>query len=282
MRTSVVFFPFDLFGSPGAGAGVALLADEVREILADNRRETVPTRARAYAGRLRLREVAFDTADSYAGWRRQGRREARSALRRGDFLTWVTGNHLGALPVYDELSPAADRTLVIQLDAHLDVHHFRDCAPEPSHGNFLLHGEGPLPAIINLGHRDLLLPPDHVARYYHKTFPAADLFRDPTPAFDAVRRAARSADRVFLDVDCDVFDRAFFPAVSEPVPFGLGPELFLRLLDGVWSPRVAGLLLSEFNPARDQDDRGLSLLVWLLEYVWLKVYESPAAPGGFE
>ena len=276
MRTSVVFFPFDLFGSPGAGAGVALLADEVREVLADNRRETVPTRARAYTDSLRLREVAFDTAESYSGWRRQGRREARSALRRGDFLTWVAGNHLGALPVYDELSSAADSTLVVQLDAHLDVHHFRDCSSGPSHGNFLLHCEGPLPAVINLGHRDLLLPHEHVARYYRETYPAAELFRDPAPALEAVSRAADSAGRVFLDVDCDVFDTAFFPAVSEPVPFGLSPGLFLRLLEGVWSPKVAGLLLSEFSPSRDQDDRGLSLLVWLLEYVWLKVYE----PGG--
>jgi agmatinase len=276
MRTRVVFFPFDLFGSPGAAAGVALLADEVREVLADNRRETVPTRARAYAGRLRLREITFDTLGSYADWRRRGRREARSALRRGEFLTWVTGNHLGALPVYDELSAGAGRTLVVQFDAHLDVHHFRDCTPGPSHGNFLLHCEGPLPAILNLGHRDLLLPHDHVSRYYHQTFPAADLFRDSAPALEAVRRAAGAAGRVFLDVDCDVFDAAFFPAVSEPVPFGLSPALFLRLLDGVWSPKVAGLLLSEFSPSRDHNDRGLSLLVWLLEYVWLRLYEDRA------
>ena len=41
MKTCAVFFPFDLFGSGGAGAGVDLLADELREILADNRRERV-------------------------------------------------------------------------------------------------------------------------------------------------------------------------------------------------------------------------------------------------
>jgi hypothetical protein len=33
MKTCAVFFPFDLFGSGGAGAGVDLLVDELREIL---------------------------------------------------------------------------------------------------------------------------------------------------------------------------------------------------------------------------------------------------------
>jgi len=46
-RATAVVFPFDLFGSAGAAAGAELLADELREILADNRRETVTTRARA-------------------------------------------------------------------------------------------------------------------------------------------------------------------------------------------------------------------------------------------
>src|SRR5262249_22637417 len=160
MKASVVCFPFDLFGSAGASAGVALLADELREVLADNRRETVPTRARAYTDRLRLREHTFDTLADYQDWRRRGRLAARQVLRQGDFLLWLTGTHLGALPVYDELSAEPD-VVVVQLDAHLDVHHFRDCSAEPTHGNFLLHCAGPLPALLNAGHRDLMLPADH-------------------------------------------------------------------------------------------------------------------------
>ena len=272
MNTSAVFFPFDLFGSGGAGAGAELLADAVRELLADNRRETVPTRARAYAGKVRVREAHFETPADYAGWRQTGRKLARPALARGDFLLWAAGNHLGALPVYDELAGAGRDTLVVQLDAHLDVHHFADCSAEPPHGNFLLHCAGPLPPLVNAGHRDLLLPPDHVAKHYRRTFPAAELAVDPAPALDYLAAAARKAERVFLDVDCDVFDPAYFPAVTQPVPFGLGPPLVLRLLDAVWSPNVSGVLLSEFAPARDRDDRSLATLMWLIEYVLLKVY----------
>jgi arginase family enzyme len=273
MKTSIVCFPFDLFGSGGAAAGAGLLADGLREVLADNRRERVPTRARAYTEHVRLRELAFETMADYNDWRGRGRQAARQALRRGDFLIWLTGNHLGALPVYDELSALGERALVVQFDAHLDIHHFHDCTPELSHGNFLLHCAGPLPPLINVGHRDLLLPPEHVAQTYRHAFSAAELAIEPRPALELLRERAGAAEKVFLDFDADVFDPMFFPAVSQPVPFGLSPQQVLGLIAAVWSPRVAGVLVSELDPGRDRDDLGLSTLVWLLEYLLLLRYE---------
>lgn len=272
MKTTFVFFPFDLFGSPGTAAGAELLADELREILSDNRRERVATRAQAYTDHVRLRELHFETLADYTDWRQQGRRAVRQVLRQGDFLFWISGNHLGALPVYDELA-GDDSTLVVQFDAHLDIHHFRDCTSELSHGNFLLHCAGPLPPIVNAGHRDLLLPADYVGKTYRRTFAAAELAIDPGPALDHLRKASASAERVFLDVDCDVFDPAYFPAAAQPVPFGLDAAMVLRLIDAIWSPRMAGVMLSEFDPGRDRDDRGLALVVWLLEYLLLRRYE---------
>jgi arginase family enzyme len=273
VQTTVIVFPFDLFGSAGAGAGAELLADELREVLADNRRERVPIRASTYTDKVRLREFTFQTLDAYQDWRNQGRRAARLAFRQGDFLLWLTGNHLGALPVYDELSGQKD-TLVIQLDAHLDIHHFHDCTSELSHGNFLLHVAGPLPPLVNVGHRELLLTPEYIRDHFHATFPAEQLAVDPAPALEQVRSLTARAGRVFLDLDCDVLDQAFFPAIPRPVPFGISPHLLLRFLDAAWSERVAGLVVSEFDPGRDRNDQGLATLVWLLEYVLLKRYES--------
>jgi arginase family enzyme len=274
MKSSFVFFPFDLFGSSGTAAGVALLADELREILADNRRERVPTRARAYSDQVRIREFHFETLDAYADWRRQGRQAVRQVLRQGDFLFWITGNHLGALPVYDELARSDDSTLVVQFDAHLDIHHFRDCTTELSHGNFLLHCEGTLPPLMNLGHRDLLLTSDYIKGYYRRTFSSAELAIDPQPVLDDLRQASRDARRVFVDIDCDVFDPASFPAVAQPVPFGLTSLLLLRLVDAIWSTNVAGLMLSEFDPGRDRNDQSLAILVWLIEYLLLRRHET--------
>jgi arginase family enzyme len=270
VNTSAVFFPFDLFGSAGARSGAELLADACREMLADNRRERKPTRAAAYQPHVKLRELSFETMADYQDWRARGRQAVRQAWKKGDFLLWITGNHLGALPLYDELA-GSDDTLVVQFDAHLDIYNLGDCTEELSHGNFLLHGQGKLPPLVNLGNRELLLRPDYVRQYYRWQIPAAALAIDPEPALKQLRQA--STGRVLIDIDCDVFDPAFFPAVSHPLPFGISPQLLLRLLDAVWSKDVIGVALSEFDPGRDRNDQCLATLVWLIEYLLLKRYE---------
>jgi arginase family enzyme len=274
VKTSLVFFPFDLFGSAGSAAGAQLLADEFAEILADNRRERVATRARAYMGQVRSQEFTFETLADYKGWRAEGRRAAREAFDRKDFLLWIAGNHLGVLPVYDELARDSTGTLIVQFDAHLDIHHFSDCTKELSHGNFLRHCAGPLPRLLNVGHRELLLRPEDIHEFYTATFPADALAVDPEPALLAVRAATQEATHVFLDIDCDVFDPAFFPAVAQPSPFGLSPTLLLRFLQASWSTRLAGIALSEFEPGRDENDRSLAILVWLIEYILLRRHEN--------
>jgi arginase family enzyme len=273
VKTTAVFFPFDLFGSGGCGAGATALAEALREILADNRRERVATRARAYTGKVRIQEVAFATLADYQDWQPQARRIIRRALDRGDFLLWVTGNHLGVLPLYEELGKLDGENLVVQLDAHLDIQHFSEISAEPSHANFLLHQDGPAPVIINVGHRDLLLPTDHIKRYYRQVSAAEEFALDPGPILKSIAGIAGSARRIFFDIDCDVFDPAFFPAVAHPSPMGLLPADVLRIIESGWSPQVGGVAISEFDSGRDRDDRSLSLLVWLIERLLLKRHE---------
>src|SRR5262245_34409459 len=120
MSTLAVFVPFDLFGSGGAGAGAQLLADAVHEMLADNRRERRPTRARSYQRHVRLHEFTFETLADYKNWHNEARTLIREALAKERFVLWFGGNHMAALPVLEELG-ANDGSLVVQLDAHLDV-----------------------------------------------------------------------------------------------------------------------------------------------------------------
>src|SRR5207244_10899617 len=144
---------------------------------------------------------------------------------------------------------------------------------ELSHGNFLLHCASSLPAIWNIGSRDLLLRPEYVGKYYRKVLPAAALAIDAEPSLRQVREASRTAQRVFIDLDCDVLDPAFFPAVTHPLPFGLSPHQVLQFMDAAWSEQVVGVAVSEFDPGRDRNDQSLSTLVWLFEYLLLRLYE---------
>jgi agmatinase len=274
LKTSIVIYPFDLFGGGGAAAGATLLADAIQEMLDDNERERVPTRARSYQDRVRVKEFSFPTLAAYEDWRAKGRQAVQQAWKRNDFLCWITGNHLGALPVYDELGAGGKDAVVIQFDAHLDAYNLSDCTAELSHGNFLLHCASPLPTIVNIGHRELLLRREYTRKFYRQQFSAAELAIDPEPALAAVRDCCLGAERVFLDLDCDVFDPAYFPALGHPLPFGLSPGLFLRFLEAAWSNKVAGLAISEFEPGRDHGDQSLAMLIWLVEYLLLKRHES--------
>ncbi|HEY1191496.1 MAG TPA: arginase family protein [Gemmata sp.] len=268
MRTAVAVFPFDLFGSSGTGAGAKLLADAVHEILDDTEAETRPCRADALRGTVRVQEFGFDTLEGVAGWRKTGRRAAKRALRAKEFLLWLGGNHLAALPVLEELGPEA---LVVQFDAHLDVYAFHDTTPELSHGNFLTHFEAPRPRLVNVGHRDLFLTPEEAGETFEAVYPAWDVAADPARVAAELRERASRAKRVWIDLDCDAFDPAALPAVAEPLPFGLLPPVFLALFEAVWVGNVVGMSVTEFDPGRDVRDTGLNLLGWLIEYTLLKV-----------
>ncbi len=271
MSTRIVVCPLGAFGSPGTQAGAELVTDAVRELLDDNAAETRPHRAAAYRDRVELHELAFDTPASLAGWRATARAAAKAAFDSGDFLVWIGGNHLSLLPIYEELAERA--ATVVQFDAHLDLYNLSDSQPALNHGNFLRHATA-LPTIINVGHRDLFLPDGEVGRYFRATTAAMEATADPAAVDRALARRTRGKSPVFLDIDCDVFDPAYFPAVAHPLPFGLSPAQVLRHVAAAWSPRVCGVGISEFDPGRDVRDQSLSTLVWLLEWLLLRRYEE--------
>ncbi|HJZ56265.1 MAG TPA: arginase family protein [Gemmataceae bacterium] len=271
MRSTVTAFPFDLFGGSGTAAGARLLADAVREIIDDTAKETRASRADCLRGKLRVRELEFETLDQVSDWRKRGRQAARQALKAGDFLLWLGGNHLAVLPVFEELPP---KTLVVQFDAHLDVYKFHDTTTELSHGNFLRHLPEPRPRFVNVGHRDLFQTPGEIAEFFDAVVSAEEVANDPDRVAAELGKRARAAERVWIDLDCDAFDPAYLPAVQQPLPFGLAPPVFLKLLAAVWSQKVLGLSVSEFDPGRDFRDTGLNLLGWLIEFVLLKRHEG--------
>lgn len=268
MKKSVVVFPFDQFGSAGTGAGAQLLGDVVRELIDDTDEETRPTRADVHRETLGVEEVPLDTMDELRQWRETGREWAKSRFKRREFLLWLAGNHLGVLPVLEELGPDV---LVVQFDAHLDIHAFHDTVPELSHGNFLLHAAEPLPKLVNIGHRDLLLPKAEIGAVFAEAFSAEDVVCDLKRVLRRLKGHVKSAKRIWIDLDCDAFDPAFLPAVQNPQPFGLVPVVVLHLLRTIGFEKMIGCSISEFDPGRDCDDESLNLLGWFIERLLLEV-----------
>lgn len=265
-RIHAISFPFDLFGNAGCGAGAQLLCDVIREIIADTKQEKRSTRADAYHGKIDVTEFEFDTPKAVAEWHAIGSRAIKKSLKDHRFTLWLGGNHLSVLPVYEALN---EQDLVIQFDAHLDIFDLHDTTEHLSHGNFLKHAES-LPKIINMGHRDLLIRDQPIQKIFTMVNPAWDLAED----HDAIFEEIDQAKRIWIDIDVDVFDPAFCPAVHQRTPFGMAPLAVLNVLDSIWCEKMVGFSISEFDPGRDRDDQSLNLLGWLVEWVLLKVSES--------
>jgi agmatinase len=271
-RTSVIVFPFDLFGSTGTGAGAELLGDALREMFDDNALEERPTRGDAYRDLVSVKDLTFGTTKVLNAWKQTGRKALKQSLNAREQVIWLGGNHFSVLPVYEELGTG---TLVIQLDAHLDIHQFHDVMPTPANGNFLLHSDAALPQIVNVGHRDLLLHPKEWRGTFAQAISSVEVATDPARVLNDIRTRVGNAKRVWIDIDVDVFDPAFVPAVHQPLPFGMTPLMVLQVLTAAWSAEnVVGVSISEFDPGRDVRDTSLNLLGWLLEWILLKWYEE--------
>jgi agmatinase len=275
-KTTVITFPFDLYGNAGTGAGAERLADFVGELLADNRAETRRTRCDSYRGLVKVKDVPFATPKAVQTWRAVGRQAVRQCLRAGERVVWLGGNHLSVLPVYEELGAdgGAGHTLVVQFDAHLDVYQLHDVTPNLANGNFLLHADETLPPIVNVGHRDLFLTAGEIRERFAAAYSCLDVASDPDRVVKEVRKRAEAARREWIDIDADVFDPADLPAVHHPLPFGPSPLHLLRLLAAAFEGNVVGISISEFDPGRDRRDAGLGLLGWLIEWALLRWYEG--------
>ena len=258
-----IIFPLDSFGSAGCGAGAQLLADVLREMIDDARAEPRPVRTHAFAERLSVTELEFPTSTEIARWRPVGREAVKVALAEFGHTLWVAGNHLGVLPVYDELGKD---DLVIVCDAHLDCYDLADTTTELSHGNFLRSVKKPRPTIVNVGSRDLFLVPKDTKPHLDRVFPAE---ADWATTLAEITALAAGAKRVWLDLDADALDPAFAPGVLGPQPMGLSPAQVWHLIAAVGPARLTGLSVSEFCPAADERDRTLGLLAWLLERLLL-------------
>ena len=70
---------------------------------------------------------------------------------------------------------------------------------------------------------------------------------------EAIEAVSKVADRIYVDVDLDVLDRAFAPGCPGSRPGGITPDELSRGIEAVAAtPRVIGIDFVEFDPSADQ------------------------------
>jgi agmatinase len=273
----VVFWPFGLFGNPGGEAGVLDLSQALGASLAEHEAEPA-SRLHAVAARTKLEMCEVLEAEDVPRWRRDLHRRFARCLARREFAVFVGGNHLVALPVLEAYAERPERACVVSFDAHLDAYDLAAGRERLNHGNFLLHlARPPRLSIVNVGHRDLVLERRRVRDFFDRDYPVEAIDARPLDALvRELARYLRGFDLVHFDIDLDVLDPSAMRAVGTPMPCGLAPRELVRILDGLFSEKTAGVTISEYDGGRDPDGAGRHFVVFLIERLLLRRAEIAA------
>lgn len=190
---------------------------------------------------------------SWEETRQRYRRFAEEVFRAGKVPFFAGGDHAVTVPVAEALAVLGEPIHVVHLDAHPDLYPEYDgnrdshaCTIsrllEMTHIEFVtqigVRTFNDSQRLIAEGHRDRL-----------EVFEAKDLLVSsplPTLVLEGVA--------VYVTLDVDVFEPAFAPGVSHPVPGGLSPRQVLNWFSQArW--RLVGMDVVEVNPSVDETDR---------------------------
>lgn len=275
--THVVCVPLDLFGNAGTSRGAEIFFDAIKDLVDDALVEEVPHRTQLFAESIRFADLPLATIEQAQRWHDSSLEQALERIAATDeFFWWLGGNHLTSLPLYEAIAQVRPSAVVVQFDAHLDIYNLSDCFADLSHGNFIMKASR-MPRLVNVGNRELVLDPAHIDRYFAACYPADKVYTALPAVIEELRQTCFNADMIYLDIDCDVFDAAFFPGLVEPRPFGLSPMTVLGIINSLPLEKIHGIAVSEYLPARDQESRSLDTLVWLFEYLMLRRYGVESA-----
>ncbi|HML03504.1 MAG TPA: agmatinase [Candidatus Bathyarchaeia archaeon] len=163
----------------------------------------------------------------------------------------IGGEHTITLGAVKGLSTKA---AVISFDAHLDLRN-EYMNLKTSHTTFMrrINEQAAPQVIIEIGTRAVCQEELMYAKKAGvKFFTTQQIRKDGTAkTVSAVEKILGDCKSVYLTIDMDVFDPAFAPAVQNPEPDGLSPEVFFDLLEGVCDNRVIALDLVEVCPHYD-------------------------------
>jgi arginase len=215
-------------------------------------------------------------------------RATSDALEDGALPLVLTGDHSCAVGTWAGISSSLaskGRLGLVWVDAHLDAH-----TPDTSHTG-AIHGM-PLAALLGYGEDRLTecggpgakILPSGLCIVGARSYESEELqflnqsgvrifFMDEVVrrGIDAVMRDAIELVRTGtagygLSIDLDAIDPREAPGVGTPAARGIGAAELAAALGGIGNdPELAGIEISEYNPARDRDSRTARIAIDLLE-----------------
>jgi len=127
---------------------------------------------------------------------------------------------------------------------------------------------------VQVGCRDDDEELEEVRECIGDVIPASDVIRDGVA--DAVRRVRSVAGNGYwLQIDVDVLDPSYLPAVDSPDPGGLSPAQLSELVASL-APGAIGASITVFDPDLDPDGRYAELLVTTLVPALARLGDSVA------
>ena len=132
------------------------------------------------------------------------------------------------------------------------------------YGSVLTELESSLGTCIQLGIREAEIGEQKITKHCLQVISAEDFFTHDTQwLWQQIQKQTKG--QVYVSVDLNVFDPAYAPGVSAPVPGGLHLQQVLPLLKKILSEMdVIGIDIVELTPAYDQDYRTAHLATKLL------------------
>jgi agmatinase len=156
---------------------------------------------------------------------------------------------LGAVKALD------GETAIIDFDAHLDLRN-EYMELKTSHTTFMrrINEQNHPTAIIEIGTRAVCKEELNYARKTGIEFHTMQQIRKSGTykTIDEISEALAKAKEIYLTIDIDVLDPAFAPAVQNPEPDGMPPDVFFDLLHGLCDDRIIALDLVEVAPHYDK------------------------------
>jgi arginase len=208
-------------------------------------------------------------------------------VESGSFPIIIEGDHSSAVGTWNGIRKAHKGDLgLLWIDAHMDSH-----TPETTPSG-AWHGM-PLAALMGFGLKEMaqlidvkpVLLPEHVVLIGVRSFEEGEkalldrlnvkiYYMDEvkrrgfsTVFKEAIEKVSQKTFGFGVSLDIDVVDPEDAPGVGSPEPHGLRGKELLEGLKALKNPKLVGVEISEYNPARDQSQKTKQLVREILKKV---------------